>query len=345
MSAKTLLPNEPSGPADDNLGASPAQPAGVKITPLPGRCEKCFAELGGVVLCKRCGWYPVAGKFVEIDRAWEGEEDSQPAPQTGLPRWAYWAIASAFLVIIESIVARAVTPDGSYFRRAWSGYQFVLGLAGFFGCQLVGFIVLMRRDSSVSLWDVLLKPATISAALFRDLPRRFWIVNAGISGVVAVLTAILIIGSVPYHILWTWSVDYHSTQHLEDALAQEMAPKGATVEPKLPPGRKTIDCLIIGYELTEADNIRVVLLARELYGKLRYVGGVAPSGDPALMFELRENLMAIPATGPAIPMTFNSNWVLPMYMCEISYGFEQENKNLTDLRWEGGVRALRIRGK
>jgi hypothetical protein len=344
MSAKTLLPEEPSELAHGKSGAGLASTGGVKITPLPGRCEKCFAELGGAVVCKSCGWYPVAGKFVEIDRAWEGHEDEQAAAPTGLPRWAYWAIASAALVIVESIVGRAITPDGSYFRRAWSGWQFMAGLAGFFGCQLIGFIVLMRRDSSVSLWDVLLKPAMVSAALFRDLPRRFWIVNAGISGLVAVLAAILIIGSVPYHILWTWSVDYRSTQHLEDALAQQMAPSGgAAIESEQQ--RETIDCLIIGYELTEANNIRVVLLARELNGRLQYVGGIAPSGDPAMLFELRENLLAIPATRPAISMTFNSNWVLPMYTCQISYGFEQENKNLTDLRWEGDVRALRFRGK
>jgi hypothetical protein len=55
--------------------------------------------------------------------------------------------------------------------------------------------------------------------------------------------------------------------------------------------------------------------------------------------------MAAASTGPVIPMTFDSNWVLPKYMCQISYGMEQENKKLTELRWEGNVRELSLGDK
>ena len=40
-------------------------------------------------------------------------------------------------------------------------------------------------------------------------------------------------------------------------------------------------------------------------------------------------------------MEFTANWVVPKYSCEISYVSEQENHNLTDIRWEGDVRELR----
>jgi hypothetical protein len=249
-------------------------------------------------------------------------------------------IATVIAVIVESIVVRIATADGSFARSAWSGGQFVLGLVGFFGCQIVGFVLLMKRDSTATLLDVILKPFRVSALLFRELPRRLWIVNAGISGLVATLAAVVIIGSVPYHVLWSWHVDYRSSQALKDALALETAPDAERKQKDDEARRKEIACLIIGYELNDKGNLSTVLLARESGGRLRYVGSVVPTGDPALLFEIRENLLAAHRQVPIIPMTFDSNWVTPIYTCRISYGSEQENKNLTDIRWEGDVRTI-----
>jgi hypothetical protein len=300
------------------------------------------------MICPRCGWYPIAGTFIDIDRSWEPDDSAAAKaddPYSQIPRWAWLAMATALAVVVESTIVRIVTPDGSFARSAWSGVQFLLGVAAFLTCQLVGFIVLMRQDSTVTVLDVLLKPFQISGALFRNLPRRFWAVNLGISGLVAALAAVAIIGSVPYHVLWSWNVDYRSSQHLEDALAQEMAPAAAKAVEDKDKNRKTISCLIVGYELSDAGNVRVVLVAREVNGKLRYAGGVAPTGDPAQLFELREKLVEARRTTPVIRMDFNANWVNPIYSCLISYSFEQENKKLTDMRWEGDVRELRLPGK
>jgi hypothetical protein len=251
---------------------------------LGGRCERCFAPLGGggASVCKKCGWYAVAGTYVDIDQTWEGEPAPARAEDGNLPRWAWTLIASALAIVVTSIVVRLATPPGQ-FRMMWSGWQFLLGLAGFFGCQLIGFVLLMREDSTAAIFDVLLKPFKVSAALFRGLPRRLWIVNCGISGLVAVLSAVAIIGSVPYHVLWTWNVDYTSTQGLQDAIGLAEAaggPKGAAIAEKAPQ-RKITQCVIIGYELSDAGNVRTVLVARVDSGKLRYVGGLTPSGDAA----------------------------------------------------------------
>jgi hypothetical protein len=344
------MPTTPATETDPFNEPSATAPLSTPTTGLPpntlrAQCEKCMAPLaaGRASVCPRCGWYAVAGTFIDIDRAWEGEDESdeqaaQNNPQ--LPRWAWLAIASVVAVILESAVVRVATPDGSFVRSAWSGIQFLIGVLAFLTCQVVGFIVLMRKDSTITVLDVLLKPFKISGALFRDLPRRFWAVNAGISGLAAAFAAVAIIGSVPYHALWSWHVDYVSLQNLENALPQGGAAAGDAA--KEDRKRKEISVLIIGYELTEAGNIRVVLVAREVNGKLRYTGGVTPTGESALLFELRENLLAAERTTPIIPMTFDSNWVEPKYACQISYATEQENKNLTDIRWEGGVRELRL---
>jgi len=122
----------------------------------------------------------------------------------------------------------------------------------------------------------------------------------------------------------------------------EQGSGGAAIKPKEEAKRTMIDCLIIGYQLNDKGNISSVLVARESNSRLRYVGGVAPSGDPALMFELREQLVGATQSTPVMPMEFTAHWVAPMYACAISYSSEQENKDLTDIRWEGDVRALRM---
>jgi hypothetical protein len=325
---------------DERLGGQkPAALIGAET-----RCEKCLAPLDSAhsTVCRNCGWYASAGRFVEIDRSWEADDDRQPQADglSTLPRWAWVALASALAVVVQSVAVRCLTPDGSLLRSAWSGIQFALGLIAVLGCQFVGYFVLMKSDSSVSVLDAILKPFKVVAVLFRGLPQRFWIVNSGISGLAAVLAAVVIIGSVPYHVLWSWKVGYRSTQYLEDALARQGS-SGPAEKTEEEPNRANIDCLIIGYQLNDKGNVSSLLVAREQNGRLRYVGGVAPAGDPAMLFELRENLMAATQTSPVIPMEFTAQWVAPKFTCRISYTGEQDNKNLTDVRWEGDVQTLK----
>ena len=79
---------------------SAALPVGVKFYSREPRCEKCLAPLGAAAapVCRNCGWYSAAGTFIEIDRAWEGTEQSEAPAGNGftlLPRWAWLAIATA----------------------------------------------------------------------------------------------------------------------------------------------------------------------------------------------------------------------------------------------------------
>ncbi len=325
--------------------------AATEIAPATGRtnsspsCEKCHAllEAGGGSICPRCGWYAVAKTFVAIDRNWEAEDDAEQGPAEGIPGWAWVVMAGVLAAVAESMVVRLATPDGSSWRSTWAGVQFLAGIAAFVACQVVGFVVLMRNDSTAALLDVLLKPFKVSGILFRELPRRTWAVTLGVSGLAAVASAVLVIGSVPYHWLWSWNVDYRSMQALESAVGQELNPAQLPEATPKDASRQTITCVIIGYELNDAGTLRVVLVARESYGKLIYAGGVTPTGEAALLFELRQNLVQSRSRGPLIPMTFNSNWVLPKYTCQVSYGFEQDNQKLTDLCWEGDVREMRLK--
>jgi hypothetical protein len=342
MSASTLSDRD----SLDNETSAGVLPEGVKITPRGDRCDKCHAPLGGKSssICKKCGWYALVGRYVDIDRSWESEPDDNAAAARGeqLPRWAWVAIAFSIAIIIESAAVRGLTADGSVVRSTVSGVQFLLGVLAFLGAQLVGFVILMRTDATAAVLDVLLKPFKVSAMLFRDLPRRAWVVYLGIGGTIAALAAVLIIGSIPYHVLWSWHVNYLSQQQLQDAVGREMNPAGLSDRQDEDKDRTKIGGVIIGYSLNDNGTLRFIHVAREVGGKLKYAGAVLPEGEAALLFELRENLMAIPAAQPIIPLPFDSNWVLPMYTCQISYGMEQENKKLVDVRWEGDVQKMRL---
>ena len=340
------IPSVAPGTSSSNqtaLTSPSALPGGVKVYSSEPRCEKCLAPLGASAapVCRNCGWYAAAGTFIEIDRTWEGHQEAPAGADAGkLPRWAWLMMASVLAVFVESAAVRLLTPDGSFVRSAWSGAQFLTGLVAFFGCQFAGFWIMMRDDSTATVLDAILKPFKVAGVLFRGLPKRFWIVNTGVCGLVAVLAAVCIIGSVPYHVLWSWTVDYRSSSHLEDALSRQGG-GSEVVEQQEELKRTTINCLIIGYQLNEDGNLGSVLVAREHNGRLRYVGGIPPTGESAQLFELREQLLGATQNTPVMPMEFTANWVAAKYSCEISYVAEQDNGILTDVRWEGDVRELR----
>jgi hypothetical protein len=202
--------------------------------------------------------------------------------------------------------------------------------------------VLLRNDATVGLLDAVLRPLAVIDALLRQLPRTFWVVNTGLVGAAAVVAAIGIIGNVPYHTLWNWQWQSAHLPHqqLENAVDRELHPhKLPQPMPDNSP-RKMVNCVIIGYGLTNDGQLRNVLLARSVSGRLAYVGGVTPSESPAFRRELLARLADLSAPKPVIPVHFDANWVQPKLSCRISYGFEQENRKLTDIRWEGKVRPL-----
>ncbi|HEX5470749.1 MAG TPA: hypothetical protein VFW73_02630, partial [Lacipirellulaceae bacterium] len=218
---------------DSHAASGPAvlEPADANIetTEWTGpRCEKCDTPLKWdmVSVCRKCGWYPSLGRFVEVDPDWETDEESEAAPDEKpqlthvgvwlnlLPRWAWIIIASVAFVVIESVVARLITPVGSSMRTVWSIGQLAIGLIALVGCHVFNFLVLAADDAEFGILDILLKPVKLWLRAVQQLPTRLWVADAAASGFVAAVLSLVVIGGIPYDRLWDWGFKEPPKQNL-----------------------------------------------------------------------------------------------------------------------------------
>src|SRR5690606_19187166 len=97
-------------------------------------CEKCGTPpVGKQGWCRRCGWYPLLGRFVELD-PWDREDLPQPEPQSKLdafkalvPRWAWMLMAGFVGIIASSVLIGLILPAHGSARFVWTVGQMVIG--------------------------------------------------------------------------------------------------------------------------------------------------------------------------------------------------------------------------
>jgi hypothetical protein len=125
LSVATL--EEPVDPKESN-----GPTAEVRGNDAPA-CEKCQTTLSGKQgWCRRCGWYPRLGTFVELD-PWDREDLPQPEPKSKLevckaliPKWGWMLIAGSVSILAASFVLRLILPPGNV-RFYWTIGQMGLG--------------------------------------------------------------------------------------------------------------------------------------------------------------------------------------------------------------------------
>ena len=312
-------------------------------------CEKCGAAImrKGSLVCQQCGWYASIKSYVDIDQNWESAADPELGDAMGwksakectsykvLPPWAWLLIACVSAVIGESVMVRLVTPDGSHIRTVWSVSQFFLGVGAFAACYAVGVTTLMREEGSMSFLDGILKPLRSWGALFQKLPRRQWVCHAGFSGFTAAVMSMLVIGSLPYHMLLDWGIEMPPNQDLMGAIQQmdSSGEAGAGEKPK-PEPRETEDVVILGYKANEDGLVIALYVGAEHKGKLLYVGQVTPQLSVHELRELGKSLAAASTKRPVIDLDFKAQWVLPQFLCRVNYIQRNEKGGMEDMRFE-----------
>jgi hypothetical protein len=332
------------------------------------RCEKCEAPIKSdvVTICRKCGWYPNLGRFVEVDPNWEvadeTDEAATPAPQKShlrvwldmMPKWSWVIIGTVLGVVVESVVVRLATPAGSSFRTIWSLTQLFGGVLTFISCHIFNFMVLAAEDAEFGVMDLLLKPLKLWIRAVRELPKRLWVANTAASSIVAAVMAVLVIGGIPYERFWDWGfdapvkqelmgavmdrvkqVESQEAESLEDAIGDFAGTADALTEGAgAPVKRQRADCVILGYQLDKEGRLSGLVLGTTHLGRLVHAGSVTPKMSESEKAELVRMLSAIRTYKPLVAIESDRTyWVRPKYACRVYYTHKEKGQ-LTEMEWD-----------
>jgi hypothetical protein len=343
-------------------------------------CEKCRAPFSSkaVTICRSCGWYSSLGRFVEVDPKWEAETSGNPVAAASqklsplewlqlIPRWGWLVIGSAFAIVLESIGVRLATADGSTLRTAWSLIQLAIGAVSVICCHIFNFLMLAADDADVGLLDMLLKPFRLWAKTCRYLPKRLWLFNSLVCGLVAVLMSFIVIGGLPYERLWDWGIKEPPKQNLMAAVmdraknlngeeksleeaVQDFAGKGDITPDETPPPklqaskeekRESTDCVILGYQLDRDGRLEWLVLGTAHRGKLVFAGRVKPKLTDEELSQMVDVLKSQVVKVPFISVQLeNVVWVKVKYACRVTFTEQFGDGRLRDAQWDKMLGAM-----
>jgi hypothetical protein len=341
------------------------------------QCEKCEATLKSdvVTVCRHCGWYASLGTHVEIDKDWEFHGDDEevaeaPQPQPShlevwlhlLPRWAWIILGTTAFVVVESVVVRLLTVPGSSIRITWTLAQVVGGYFTFFACHFLNLLIVAGEDPDVGVLDLLLKPLKLWAKAAKELPRRLWLANAALNGLLAAELAILVIGGLPYDRMWDWGFKQPPKENLMAAVMKQAAKAkgesakdlegaignfagdaggdtngaGEKSDPEPKPAEKPrlqTDCVILGYHADKDGDVVSIVLGTAHDGKLVYAGALTPKLEGEELAAFTKALAAARTNTPFLDVQSDAIWVRPTFSCRVSYNQQDEAGRLSDAQW------------
>lgn len=342
------------------------------------RCEMCETPLApDQLVCRTCGYYASLGIHVEIDSKWEavagGEQDARPK-ETSLqtihrviPAWAWWLIALNIAIVAGCIALRLLLPPEELIRTYVSVSLFLVGLVTVVACHAACFVMASITDVDLGLADMVVKPLKGWARTFSQLPRRLWLVIGASGGTTSALGAALIVGGIPFHVLLDWNIKQPPKQNLMGAVMAQVqkVPEGekkdleeavgdlvgkaggapmkldpAKTQPAKP--RMNADCLIIGYNLDDRENISQLLLASDHKGRLVYCGHVRPRLEPEEERKLRDRLRDFPRSKSFVPTDKQAVWIQPRFTCRVTFEEVTEKGYLTKIEWDSLLSELKV---
>jgi serine/threonine protein kinase len=215
------------GPADNalspNLENTGIDSVGTESDPTLGPCPRCGALRNSPAAkgwCLSCGYFP--------------EEEKAPVPveekTKGVPKWCWYLLAGAVVVIVVSILGDLMLPKHCYARAWWGTLQLGLGIVIVVIADILAFLFVLPTGSSVSFVDMLL-PIQLWISTFEELPKTRRPVCLLGWGLTTMLCAVLLVGGQlywfkkhPIHNSATASTSKKDEEQEKDELDAEVEP-------------------------------------------------------------------------------------------------------------------------
>lgn len=255
------------------------------------------------------------------------------------PVWAKVLCAGILAIVVESILIRVATTDGSLVRSIWGVLQLVAGFGVFSMFHLIAALKASMSNKGISLLDALIHPGEAWRPTIDELPksaRRIWLAAWGLT---AAVCAMGIVGGIRYSALlddWGFRKRVNaSLTHRVRNSSDEKAEGGTLIaeNAKRENGIDVLalDCVIIGYNVNPGDGrISNLLLASLIEGELHYVGTVSKGIPEDVGKELAQRLAALNRKIPAVKCRAAGTWVKPVVACKANFKAWSDNKLMID---------------
>jgi hypothetical protein len=176
------------------------------------RCPHCGATGQNTrqSWCRKCGFYAVLGRCVELDQEWEAAVDpNNPQNQTtddkpslvvafkAIPRWVWPVLGVVVLAVGVTLLGRMLTPPHSMLRVNWAFLHLAAAVVAFLTAQGWACIKAAADDPQFGLMDAVLRPFAIWKTVAADMSRALRPLLTSVGGFTAAV-AVLTIGGFPY---------------------------------------------------------------------------------------------------------------------------------------------------
>jgi hypothetical protein len=339
--------------------SSPATSADAEV------CAQCGAERvdRSVGWCKKCGFYPLLGRCIELigaDRDADADADaavetkaSKPSAIDGIgqlasltPQWVWKLSGIALLAAITALAGKVLTDDDTTGRLIYTLCVMTVAKLAVISAHVWAFFYAVTESDRLGVGDLIMRPIAVWSAALRDInhPKMWRRPAVAVFGIVAESIALLVLGGVPWSRVWELGPREPPKKELADSLDRV----GKVDNPKQAPPAKPLenrqmkDCVIFGYlpagETTDSDGNKFpdfsgLVLAADINDRLTSIGVISEDIPEVDRAKISSRLAALAQDAPVIPSKAAAMWLEPVLTCRISYTRMTADKKLESMKF------------
>ncbi len=188
--------------------AAPGRVLAETVSTPAETCPRCHTTepWGESSWCPRCNYYPVVDRGMADGKSWQDDLPELPQEEeiddrsalASIPIWFWVMLAGVVSITAFSVAIRSIFPDEDSPRGLIAIGQLVLGALTVLSAHLMAARYALKNDRRLNFNDILLCWFNIWQPTIARLPEACKRIQAMIWGIVAVLTAVTIIGGIDY---------------------------------------------------------------------------------------------------------------------------------------------------